>query len=69
MCFCETVVNLVNVLNCLVSSCVFTGAHHLTSPPSQSDSLLAMFDPLSSAEGNLHSQNALQPIRARNEYH
>uniref|UniRef100_A0A671ULG0 GTPase-activating protein and VPS9 domain-containing protein 1 n=1 Tax=Sparus aurata TaxID=8175 RepID=A0A671ULG0_SPAAU len=26
------------------------GAHHLTSPPSQSDSLLAMFDPLSSAE-------------------
>nr|KAF6433472.1 GTPase activating protein and VPS9 domains 1 [Molossus molossus] len=27
------------------------GAHHLTSPPSQSDSLLAMFDPLSSHEG------------------
>uniref|UniRef100_A0A3Q3R8R9 GTPase activating protein and VPS9 domains 1 n=1 Tax=Monopterus albus TaxID=43700 RepID=A0A3Q3R8R9_MONAL len=26
------------------------GAHHLTSPPSQADSLLAMFDPLSSAE-------------------
>uniref|UniRef100_A0A8C4P156 GTPase-activating protein and VPS9 domain-containing protein 1 n=1 Tax=Dicentrarchus labrax TaxID=13489 RepID=A0A8C4P156_DICLA len=26
------------------------GAHHLTSPPSQTDSLLAMFDPLSSAE-------------------
>uniref|UniRef100_A0A8C9WVL7 GTPase-activating protein and VPS9 domain-containing protein 1 n=1 Tax=Sander lucioperca TaxID=283035 RepID=A0A8C9WVL7_SANLU len=29
------------------------GAHHPTSPPSQTDSLLAMFDPLSSAEGNL----------------
>uniref|UniRef100_A0A7N8XJP1 GTPase-activating protein and VPS9 domain-containing protein 1 n=1 Tax=Mastacembelus armatus TaxID=205130 RepID=A0A7N8XJP1_9TELE len=29
------------------------GAHHLTSPPSQADSLLAMFDPLSTAEGNL----------------
>uniref|UniRef100_A0A8C4IVD7 GTPase-activating protein and VPS9 domain-containing protein 1 n=1 Tax=Dicentrarchus labrax TaxID=13489 RepID=A0A8C4IVD7_DICLA len=28
------------------------GAHHLTSPPSQTDSLLAMFDPLSSAEGS-----------------
>ncbi|XP_068167537.1 LOW QUALITY PROTEIN: GTPase-activating protein and VPS9 domain-containing protein 1 [Antennarius striatus] len=28
------------------------GAHHLTSPPSQSDSLLAMFDPLSSGEGS-----------------
>uniref|UniRef100_A0A8C5DY20 GTPase-activating protein and VPS9 domain-containing protein 1 n=1 Tax=Gouania willdenowi TaxID=441366 RepID=A0A8C5DY20_GOUWI len=28
------------------------GAHHLTSPPSQPDSLLAMFDPLSSAEGS-----------------
>uniref|UniRef100_A0A672JP72 GTPase-activating protein and VPS9 domain-containing protein 1 n=1 Tax=Salarias fasciatus TaxID=181472 RepID=A0A672JP72_SALFA len=28
------------------------GAHHLTSPPSQADSLLAMFDPLSSAEGS-----------------
>ncbi|XP_014384866.1 PREDICTED: GTPase-activating protein and VPS9 domain-containing protein 1 isoform X10 [Myotis brandtii] len=27
------------------------GAHHLTSPPSQSESLLAMFDPLSSHEG------------------
>ncbi|KAM5258933.1 GTPase-activating protein and VPS9 domain-containing protein 1 isoform 11-T26 [Hipposideros larvatus] len=27
------------------------GAHQLTSPPSQSDSLLAMFDPLSSHEG------------------
>ncbi|XP_061907110.1 GTPase-activating protein and VPS9 domain-containing protein 1 isoform X4 [Entelurus aequoreus] len=26
------------------------GAHHLTSPPSQADSLLAMFDPLSSGE-------------------
>uniref|UniRef100_A0AAX7VTB5 GTPase-activating protein and VPS9 domain-containing protein 1 n=1 Tax=Astatotilapia calliptera TaxID=8154 RepID=A0AAX7VTB5_ASTCA len=26
------------------------GAHHLTSPPSQVDSLLAMFDPLSTAE-------------------
>ncbi|KAM6954701.1 GTPase-activating protein and VPS9 domain-containing protein 1 isoform 2-T2 [Aplochiton taeniatus] len=26
--------------------------HHLTSPPSQSESLLAMFDPLSSAEGS-----------------
>uniref|UniRef100_A0A668U930 GTPase-activating protein and VPS9 domain-containing protein 1 n=1 Tax=Oreochromis aureus TaxID=47969 RepID=A0A668U930_OREAU len=26
------------------------GAHHLTSPPSQADSLLAMFDPLSTAE-------------------
>ncbi len=64
---CESVVNLVNALNCLVSSRVFTGAHHLTSPPSQSDSLLAMFDPLSSGEGNLRSQNALQPIRARNE--
>uniref|UniRef100_A0A672YWU8 GTPase-activating protein and VPS9 domain-containing protein 1 n=1 Tax=Sphaeramia orbicularis TaxID=375764 RepID=A0A672YWU8_9TELE len=29
------------------------GAHHLTSPPSQADSLLAMFDPLSTGEGNL----------------
>ncbi|XP_026042566.1 GTPase-activating protein and VPS9 domain-containing protein 1 isoform X4 [Astatotilapia calliptera] len=28
------------------------GAHHLTSPPSQVDSLLAMFDPLSTAEGS-----------------
>ncbi|XP_074494698.1 GTPase-activating protein and VPS9 domain-containing protein 1 isoform X5 [Sebastes fasciatus] len=28
------------------------GAPHLTSPPSQTDSLLAMFDPLSSAEGS-----------------
>uniref|UniRef100_A0AAX7SUL3 GTPase-activating protein and VPS9 domain-containing protein 1 n=1 Tax=Astatotilapia calliptera TaxID=8154 RepID=A0AAX7SUL3_ASTCA len=28
----------------------FSGAHHLTSPPSQVDSLLAMFDPLSTAE-------------------
>uniref|UniRef100_A0A8C9WYI3 GTPase-activating protein and VPS9 domain-containing protein 1 n=1 Tax=Sander lucioperca TaxID=283035 RepID=A0A8C9WYI3_SANLU len=28
------------------------GAHHPTSPPSQTDSLLAMFDPLSSAEGS-----------------
>ncbi|ERE71184.1 GTPase-activating protein and VPS9 domain-containing protein 1 [Cricetulus griseus] len=27
------------------------GAHHLTSPPSQSESLLAMFDPLSSHDG------------------
>uniref|UniRef100_A0AAQ5XN59 GTPase-activating protein and VPS9 domain-containing protein 1 n=1 Tax=Amphiprion ocellaris TaxID=80972 RepID=A0AAQ5XN59_AMPOC len=27
-----------------------SGAHHLTSPPSQADSLLAMFDPLSSGE-------------------
>lgn len=61
MCIGVSVVNLVNALNSLVSSCVFTGAH-LTSPPSQTDSLLAMFDPLSSGEGNLHSQNALQPI-------
>uniref|UniRef100_A0A8C6NZB3 GTPase-activating protein and VPS9 domain-containing protein 1 n=1 Tax=Nothobranchius furzeri TaxID=105023 RepID=A0A8C6NZB3_NOTFU len=29
------------------------GSHHLTSPPSQAESLLAMFDPLSSGEGNL----------------
>uniref|UniRef100_A0A3B5MHU2 GTPase-activating protein and VPS9 domain-containing protein 1 n=1 Tax=Xiphophorus couchianus TaxID=32473 RepID=A0A3B5MHU2_9TELE len=29
------------------------GAHHLTSPPSQADSLLAMFDPLSSGEGTI----------------
>ncbi|XP_029466849.1 GTPase-activating protein and VPS9 domain-containing protein 1 isoform X6 [Rhinatrema bivittatum] len=29
------------------------GAHQLTSPPSQSDSLLAMFDPLSSGDGAL----------------
>ncbi|XP_015255587.1 PREDICTED: GTPase-activating protein and VPS9 domain-containing protein 1 isoform X3 [Cyprinodon variegatus] len=28
------------------------GAHQLTSPPSQADSLLAMFDPLSSGEGS-----------------
>ncbi|XP_053727224.1 GTPase-activating protein and VPS9 domain-containing protein 1 isoform X1 [Synchiropus splendidus] len=28
------------------------GSHNLTSPPSQADSLLAMFDPLSSAEGS-----------------
>ncbi|XP_068594582.1 GTPase-activating protein and VPS9 domain-containing protein 1 [Brachionichthys hirsutus] len=28
------------------------GTHQLTSPPSQSDSLLAMFDPLSSGEGS-----------------
>uniref|UniRef100_A0A3P8WPC9 GTPase-activating protein and VPS9 domain-containing protein 1 n=1 Tax=Cynoglossus semilaevis TaxID=244447 RepID=A0A3P8WPC9_CYNSE len=28
------------------------GSHHLTSPPSQAESLLAMFDPLSSAEGS-----------------
>ncbi|XP_075895225.1 GTPase-activating protein and VPS9 domain-containing protein 1 isoform X5 [Nelusetta ayraudi] len=28
------------------------GAHHPTSPPSQADSLLAMFDPLSSGEGS-----------------
>uniref|UniRef100_A0A8C5DY84 GTPase-activating protein and VPS9 domain-containing protein 1 n=1 Tax=Gouania willdenowi TaxID=441366 RepID=A0A8C5DY84_GOUWI len=32
--------------------CISEGAHHLTSPPSQPDSLLAMFDPLSSAEGS-----------------
>lgn len=62
-------VHLANALNCLLCSCVFTGAHHLTSPPSQTDSLLAMFDPLSSAEGNFHSQNAPQPFRARHEYH
>lgn len=31
--------------------CVSAGSHHLTSPPSQAESLLAMFDPLSSAEG------------------
>eukprot|EP00069_Balaena_mysticetus_P004593 bmy_04640T0 len=30
---------------------VVSGAHQLTSPPSQSESLLAMFDPLSSHEG------------------
>lgn len=36
----------------------FLGAHHLTSPPSQADSLLAMFDPLSSGEGNLLLKNA-----------
>lgn len=35
----------------------FLGAHHLTSPPSQADSLLAMFDPLSSGEGNLLPQH------------
>lgn len=29
------------------------GAHQLTSPPSQSESLLAMFDPLSSHDGKL----------------
>uniref|UniRef100_A0A3Q2CZD2 GTPase-activating protein and VPS9 domain-containing protein 1 n=1 Tax=Cyprinodon variegatus TaxID=28743 RepID=A0A3Q2CZD2_CYPVA len=29
------------------------GAHQLTSPPSQADSLLAMFDPLSSGEGTI----------------
>uniref|UniRef100_A0A3Q2NPJ7 GTPase-activating protein and VPS9 domain-containing protein 1 n=1 Tax=Fundulus heteroclitus TaxID=8078 RepID=A0A3Q2NPJ7_FUNHE len=29
------------------------GAHHLTSPPSQAESLLAMFDPLSSGEGTI----------------
>uniref|UniRef100_A0A8D0C7D6 GTPase-activating protein and VPS9 domain-containing protein 1 n=1 Tax=Scleropages formosus TaxID=113540 RepID=A0A8D0C7D6_SCLFO len=29
------------------------GGHHLTSPPSQADSLLAMFDPLSSGEGTI----------------
>ena len=46
--------------------CVSAGAHHLTSPPSQADSLLAMFDPLTSCEGNLQSQNVLQPLRARN---
>uniref|UniRef100_A0A672JNA5 GTPase-activating protein and VPS9 domain-containing protein 1 n=1 Tax=Salarias fasciatus TaxID=181472 RepID=A0A672JNA5_SALFA len=40
----------VNCVNCLLSFCVHAGAHHLTSPPSQADSLLAMFDPLSSAE-------------------
>uniref|UniRef100_A0A3Q3VLW9 GTPase-activating protein and VPS9 domain-containing protein 1 n=1 Tax=Mola mola TaxID=94237 RepID=A0A3Q3VLW9_MOLML len=40
-----------------------SGAHHLTSPPSQADSLLAMFDPLSSGEGNLFSKNAKQPVR------
>ncbi|XP_061115830.1 GTPase-activating protein and VPS9 domain-containing protein 1 isoform X3 [Conger conger] len=28
------------------------GGHHLTSPPSQAESLLAMFDPLSSGEGS-----------------
>uniref|UniRef100_A0AAV2MSA0 Uncharacterized protein n=1 Tax=Knipowitschia caucasica TaxID=637954 RepID=A0AAV2MSA0_KNICA len=28
------------------------GAHHLTTPPSQADSLLAMFDPLSTGEGS-----------------
>lgn len=34
-------------------ACLFLGAHQLTSPPSQSESLLAMFDPLSSHEGKL----------------
>lgn len=33
--------------------CLLVGAHHLTSPPSQSESLLAMFDPLSSHDGKL----------------
>ena len=66
---CVLTVDLVITVNCLISSCVFAGAHHLTSPPSQTESLLAMFDPLSSGEGNLHLQNALRPIRARNEYH
>ncbi|KAK7933465.1 hypothetical protein WMY93_004361 [Mugilogobius chulae] len=28
------------------------GAHHVTTPPSQADSLLAMFDPLSTGEGS-----------------
>lgn len=61
-----------SVMNSLLYLCCFfffSGAHHLTSPPSQADSVLAMFDPLSTAEGNLHSQNALQPMRAKNEYH
>lgn len=51
-------VGLVSVLDSLVSFYAFfiLGAHHLTSPPSQADSLLAMFDPLSSGEGNLLSQ-------------
>uniref|UniRef100_A0A8C4IXI7 GTPase-activating protein and VPS9 domain-containing protein 1 n=1 Tax=Dicentrarchus labrax TaxID=13489 RepID=A0A8C4IXI7_DICLA len=49
-CHLHLTASVVNLVNCLVSSCVFTGAHHLTSPPSQTDSLLAMFDPLSSAE-------------------
>uniref|UniRef100_A0A8D3CYZ6 GTPase activating protein and VPS9 domains 1 n=1 Tax=Scophthalmus maximus TaxID=52904 RepID=A0A8D3CYZ6_SCOMX len=36
---------------CLTSLVIVTQrAHHLTSPPSQADSLLAMFDPLSSGE-------------------
>lgn len=53
----EYVVGLVNVLKCRFSL-FFLGAHHLTSPPSQADSLLAMFDPLSSGEGNLLLKNA-----------
>lgn len=37
----------------LIFSFCVSGASQLTSPPSQTDSLLALFDPLSSNEGEL----------------
>lgn len=52
-------INDVKLLCCFF----FVGAHHLTSPPSQADSLLAMFDPLICGDGNFLLNNARQPIR------
>lgn len=35
----------------VTAPCAVLGAQHLTSPPSQVESLLSMFDPLASGEG------------------
>lgn len=45
----EHCLHVADLMVCLL----VVGAHQLTSPPSQSESLLAMFDPLSSHEGKL----------------
>ncbi|KAJ8379666.1 hypothetical protein SKAU_G00004440 [Synaphobranchus kaupii] len=45
------------------------GGHHLTSPPSQTESLLAMFDPLSSGEGSSTGTIAeLEHAKQRHSY-
>lgn len=38
---------------------VYKGAHGLSCVPAQADSLLTMFDPLSSGEGNVNRLHAL----------
>lgn len=41
-------------LSWLHHSCMSQGAHGLSCVPAQTDSLLTMFDPLSSGEGNVN---------------